>query len=145
MYNGRFFYKFGDTVATSLITPFYIDVGFSNTVIGTVAKVVGLWSMLIGGFLGGLLMYKIGINKALWVFGIIQMLSILGFAVLNEVGPVVWVLLSECFAGFAFFTLRQESIPNTVNRMIILFILGIFFYLLMMYNRWYFTKLSMGF
>lgn len=87
-----FFYKFGDTVATSLITPFYIDVGFSNTVIGSVAKVVGLWSMIIGGFLGGLMMYKTGINKALWIFGVVQMLSILGFALLNETGPVVWVL-----------------------------------------------------
>lgn len=87
-----FFYKFGDTVATSLITPFYIDVGFSNTVIGTVAKVVGLWSMLIGGFLGGLMMYRIGINKSLWIFGIVQMVSIMGFAVLNETGPLVWVL-----------------------------------------------------
>ncbi|MCT4641089.1 MAG: MFS transporter [Bacteriovoracaceae bacterium] len=87
-----FFYKFGDTVATALITPFYIDVGFSKSIIGTVAKVVGLWSMIIGGFLGGILMLKTGINKSLWIFGVIQMLSILGFAVLNEVGPVVWVL-----------------------------------------------------
>jgi len=87
-----FFYKFGDTVATALITPFYIDVGFSNTVIGSVAKVVGLWSMLIGGFLGGLMMYKTGINKALWIFGVVQMVSILGFAVLSEVGPQIWLL-----------------------------------------------------
>ncbi|MCK5883610.1 MAG: AmpG family muropeptide MFS transporter [Bacteriovoracaceae bacterium] len=87
-----FFYKFGDTVATALITPFYIDVGFTKTVIGTVAKVVGLWSMLIGGFLGGLLMFRLGINKALWIFGIVQMLSILGFAVLNEIGPNIMAL-----------------------------------------------------
>lgn len=87
-----FFYKFGDTVATALITPFYIDVGFSKTVIGTVAKVVGLWSMLIGGFIGGLLMYRLGINKALWLFGIVQMVSILGFSALNEIGPHVWAL-----------------------------------------------------
>ena len=87
-----FFYKFGDTVATALITPFYLDVGFSKTIIGTVAKVVGLWSMLLGGFVGGLLMYRIGINKALWLFGIVQVASIFGFALLNEVGPNVWVL-----------------------------------------------------
>lgn len=87
-----FFYKFGDVVATALITPFYLDVGFSKTVIGTVAKVVGLWAMVIGGFLGGLMMFRIGINKALWVFGVVQMLSILGFAALNEIGPSVWAL-----------------------------------------------------
>lgn len=82
-----FFYKFGDVMATSLITPFYLDVGFSKTVIGTVAKVVGLWSMLIGGTLGGMMMFKLGINKSLWIFGFVQMASILGFAVLNEIGP----------------------------------------------------------
>jgi len=87
-----FFYKFGDVMATSLITPFYIDVGFSMTVIGTVAKIVGLWSMIVGGFLGGLLMYKWGINKSLWIFGIVQMITILGFSVLNEIGPNIWAL-----------------------------------------------------
>ena len=87
-----FFYKFGDTVATALITPFYLDVGFSATIIGTVAKVVGLWSMLLGGFVGGLLMFRMGINKALWIFGIVQVMSIFGFALLSEVGANVWVL-----------------------------------------------------
>lgn len=80
-------YKFGDTVATSLITPFYIDVGFSKSAIGTIAKVVGVWSMVVGGFAGGVLMFKWGINKSLWIFGVVQMASILGFALLNEMGP----------------------------------------------------------
>lgn len=87
-----FLYKFGDTVATALITPFYIDVGFSNTVIGTVAKIVGLWSMIIGGFLGGLMMFRLGISRSLWIFGVVQLISILGFVVLNETGPNIWVL-----------------------------------------------------
>lgn len=79
-------YKFGDSLATALLTPFYIDVGFTNTQIGAVAKLVGFWSMIIGGFLGGLVMIKIGINRALWLFGLVQFLSIFGFALLNEVG-----------------------------------------------------------
>jgi PAT family beta-lactamase induction signal transducer AmpG len=87
-----FFYKFGDTVATSLITPFYLDVGFSTSQIGAVAKIVGVWSMIIGGFFGGVLMFKIGINKSLWIFGFVQMASILGFAFLNEIGPNIWAL-----------------------------------------------------
>lgn len=87
-----FAYKLGDTVATSLITPFYIDVGFTTEVIGSVAKLVGVWSMVIGGFLGGALMYRIGINKCLWIFGFVQMASILGFAALNEIGPNIYAL-----------------------------------------------------
>ena len=76
-------YKFGDSLATAQLTSFYIDMGFTNTQIGTVAKLVGFWSMIAGAFLGGLLMVKTGINRALWLFGGVQLLSILGFAMLS--------------------------------------------------------------
>ncbi len=85
-------YKLGDSMATALVTPFYIDVGFSMTVIGTVAKLVGFWSMVTGGLLGGAVMTRIGINRALWVFGVVQLVSILGFAALAEIGPNVIAL-----------------------------------------------------
>ncbi len=85
-------YKFGDSLATALLTPFYIDVGFTNTEIGAVAKLVGFWSMIIGGFLGGLIMVKTGINRALWLFGVVQLLSIFGFAALNEAGKNIYFL-----------------------------------------------------
>ena len=78
-------------MATALSTPFYLDVGFSKTVIGSLAKVVSLWSMLIGTFVGGAIIYKVGINKSLWLFGFVQMFTIFGFAVLNEAGPIIWV------------------------------------------------------
>ena len=77
-----FLYKLGDNLATSLSTPFYLDMGFSKTTIGSVVKLVGFWSTMIGTFLGGAIIFKIGINKSLWMFGWVQMLSILGFAVL---------------------------------------------------------------
>jgi len=76
-------YKFGDSLATAQLTSFYIDKGFTNTQIGTVAKLVGFWSMIVGAFLGGLIMVKVGINRALWLFGGVQLLSILGFALLS--------------------------------------------------------------
>jgi PAT family beta-lactamase induction signal transducer AmpG len=76
-------YKFGDSLATAQLTPFYIDKGFTNAQIGTVAKLVGFWSMIVGAFLGGLIMVKIGINRALWLFGALQLLSIFGFALLS--------------------------------------------------------------
>ena len=89
-----FFYKLGDNMATALSTPFYIDVGFSMLVIGSTVKIVNLWAMIIGSFIGGAAIYRYGINKCLWVFGVVQMTSIFGFAVLNEIGPVLWVLAS---------------------------------------------------
>lgn len=85
-------YKFGDNLATALLTPFYIDVGFTNSEIGAVAKLVGFWSMIVGGFIGGLIMVKTGINRALWLFGLVQFVSIFGFALLNEMGRDLWFL-----------------------------------------------------
>jgi len=81
-----FFYKLGDSMCTALATPFYLDMGFSKTEIGLVAKNAGLWPAVIGGLLGGLWMVKIGINRALWLFGVVQVLSIFGFAWLASVG-----------------------------------------------------------
>ena len=81
-----FFYKLGDSMATALATPFYLDMGFSKTEIGLVAKNAGLWPSVIGGLLGGIWMIKLGINRALWLFGIVQMLAILGFVWLATIG-----------------------------------------------------------
>ncbi len=81
-----FFYKLGDSMATALATPFYLDMGFSKTEIGLIAKNAGLWPSVIGGILGGVWMLKLGINRALWLFGAVQMLAILGFVLLASVG-----------------------------------------------------------
>ncbi len=82
-----FLYKLGDSMAVALATPFYLDMGFSKTHIGLVAKNAGLWPSVVGGLLGGLWMVQLGINRALWLFGLLQMLAILGFAWLAWLGP----------------------------------------------------------
>jgi len=74
-----FFYKLGDSLCTSLATPFYLDMGFSKSEIGLIAKNAGLWPAVIGALLGGIWMLKIGINRALWLFGAVQVVSIFGF------------------------------------------------------------------
>ncbi|WP_227105301.1 AmpG family muropeptide MFS transporter [Chromobacterium rhizoryzae] len=81
-----FLYKLGDSMATSLATPFYMDMGYAKSQIGLVAKHAALWPAVIGGLLGGLWMIKLGINRALWAFGVVQVLSILGFAWLASYG-----------------------------------------------------------
>jgi MFS transporter, PAT family, beta-lactamase induction signal transducer AmpG len=89
-----FFYKLGDSMATALATPFYLDLGFTKSEIGLIAKNAGLWPSVFGGLLGGLWMVKIGINRALWLFGLVQLLSILGFAWLAYVNQADRVLLA---------------------------------------------------
>ena len=80
-------YKLGDSMATALATPFYIDMGYSKTDIGAIVKGSGLVMQIAGAFIGGLWMLKLGINRGLWAFGVVQALSILGFAWLAHSGP----------------------------------------------------------
>jgi PAT family beta-lactamase induction signal transducer AmpG len=75
-----FFYKLGDSLCTALATPFYLDMGYTRTEIGLIAKNAGLWGSVIGGLLGGIWMLRLGVQRSLWIFGAVQMLSILGFA-----------------------------------------------------------------
>jgi PAT family beta-lactamase induction signal transducer AmpG len=81
-----FLYKLGDSLCTALATPFYLDMGFSKSDIGLIAKNAGLWPSVIGGLLGGLWMVRLGINRALWLFGVVQLAAILGFAWLAAIG-----------------------------------------------------------
>ncbi len=87
-----FSYKLGDNMATAMQTTFFHDVGFSGTQIGTIAKLVGTTSAIVGGMIGGLVMVKLSINRALWLFGFVQITSILGFALLSVVGANPWML-----------------------------------------------------
>jgi len=81
-----FFYKLGDSMATALATPFYLDLGYSKSEIGMVAKHAGLWPNVVGGIFGGIWMVYLGIHRALWVFGVLQAVVILGFAWLVSAG-----------------------------------------------------------
>lgn len=82
-----FLYKLGDSLATALATKFYLDLGFSMTQIGVIAKTTGFWASLIGGLLGGIWIIGLGINRALWIFGAVQALAILGFSWMSIEGP----------------------------------------------------------
>jgi len=81
------FYKLGDSLCTALATPFYLDMGYSKTEIGVIAKNAGLWPMVAGGILGGIWMLRLGINRALWLFGVVQVVTILGFVGMAWIGP----------------------------------------------------------
>ena len=86
-------YKVGDTMAHSLSTNFYLDIGFTKTQIGTVVKVFGLVATLIGAFLGGLISLRIGLYKSLIIFGIFQAVATLGFSVLAAFGNFISLLM----------------------------------------------------
>ena len=119
-------YKLGDNMATALSTPFYLDLGFSRTEIGTVAKVATLWSTIAGSIIAGIIMLKISINRALWLFGIVQVVSILGFAWLSVVGhdtTALFLVVSFEYLGVGMGTValtaylaRETSIAFTATQ-----------------------------
>lgn len=123
-------YKLGDSMATALSTPFYLDLGFTKTQIGTVAKVAALWSSIVGGLVGGLVMLRLGIHRCLWIFGVLQLVSILGFAVLAEAGPdtrVLFLVVSFEYLGvglgtaaFVAFIARSTDVRYTATQLALL-------------------------
>jgi MFS transporter, PAT family, beta-lactamase induction signal transducer AmpG len=82
-------YKLGDQMASTMTTPFYLDVGFSKTEIGAVAKLFGFLGISFGATVGGAAMLRLGINRALWVFGVLQAVAVMGFAALSRIGHSV--------------------------------------------------------
>lgn len=79
-------YKIGDTMASAMTIPFYLDIGFSKSEIGAVVKLFGFWATIAGSLIGGVVMIRLGINRSLWIFGFLQGISTAGFAVLARIG-----------------------------------------------------------
>jgi PAT family beta-lactamase induction signal transducer AmpG len=69
-----------------------LDIGFSKTEIGAVVKLFGFWATFVGSLIGGVMMIRLGINRSLWVFGVLQAISTAGFALLARVGHSVPLL-----------------------------------------------------
>jgi len=83
------FYKIGDSMASTMTTPFYLDIAFTKTEIGSIVKLFGFWATIAGSLAGGLIMLKVGIYRSLWIFGVLQAISTAGFALLAQIGHSV--------------------------------------------------------
>lgn len=121
-----FLYKLGDNMATALATPFYLDMGFTRTEIGAVAKIAALWASIAGSIIGGIAMLKLSINKALWIFGFVQLVTILGFAWLSVIGhdtTALFIVVSAEYLGVGLGTValtayiaRETSLAFTATQ-----------------------------
>ncbi|MFD1381050.1 MFS transporter [Fodinicurvata halophila] len=85
-------YKYGDAIAATMTNPFFNEVGFSGVEIGSVTKFFGVFATLFGIFVGGMLVAKIGVLKALFIGGILQAVTNIFFAWLAVHGPDLWLL-----------------------------------------------------
>lgn len=102
-------FKLCDAFGGVMSGPFLRDIGFTNTTIAEVYKVFGLVASLVGLALGGLLVSGFGLMTAVWVAGILQVLSNLGFSFLSTVGPDAYWL-----AGVIGFENLSSGMGNTI-------------------------------
>jgi MFS transporter, PAT family, beta-lactamase induction signal transducer AmpG len=76
-------YKYSDSLAGSMTTPFLLQAGFSETEVGAVFLGAGVIATIVGVLAGGAVIGKVGINRSLWIFVVVQGLSNLTYYVLS--------------------------------------------------------------
>jgi PAT family beta-lactamase induction signal transducer AmpG len=86
------FYKLGDTLASMMTGPFYLELGFSLEQVGLISKPVGLVATIAGAVLGGVMVNRLGVIRSLWIGGIAQLVSNFTYVLLAWAGNDPWVL-----------------------------------------------------
>ncbi len=96
-------YKLGDALLSNMTTPFLLQTGFTKTDIGAIQVGMGLVATIVGALAGGSILSRIGINRSLWVFGILQAVSNLAYFCLAYLGKnyqaMVLAINIEQFCG----------------------------------------------
>lgn len=87
------FYRFSDAMVGKMAVPF-LKTLFDDGTIGTVRQGIGLVATIVGTLAGGAILSKIGVNRSLWVFGILQAVSNIGYYAIAVVGKNDLVLLA---------------------------------------------------
>jgi MFS transporter, PAT family, beta-lactamase induction signal transducer AmpG len=95
-------YKLGDNLATSLLRPFLIDMGYDAVARGVGLATIGVVATLAGTFIGGAVTTLIGLGHSLWIFGILQIVSNIGYVFVAN-SPVNLPLMYGAM-GFETFT-----------------------------------------
>jgi PAT family beta-lactamase induction signal transducer AmpG len=86
-------FKLSDNLTQALTRPFLVKVGFNDFDVGVATATVALTATLVSTFLGGVLTQAVGLGPALWISGLLQIFSNLGYALVAQVGvnrPVMY-------------------------------------------------------
>lgn len=97
-----FFYKFADNLAQALLRPFLVDMGYDAVDRGAALATVAMVATLVGAFLGGALTTVMGLGRSLWVFGLLQIFSNVGYLMVAASGVNRPLMLGAM--GFESFT-----------------------------------------
>lgn len=112
-----FCFRFGDQMASGLITPFLLDHGVDKPTLALMKGAVGSGTSLVGAALGGWLMLRMGRRQALLGSGLAQV-GVFGLYALAATGwggmPLLWVAtLAEGVIGtlstVALFSLMMDA------------------------------------
>ena len=79
-------YRLTDIVMGPMANPFYIDMGYSLSEIGYVVKVVALIATIIGVFVGGIFIKRLGLYQSLLIGAFLVMITnlLFSYASINE-------------------------------------------------------------
>ena len=72
-------YKLGDSLVGITANLFLREIDFTKTEIGAIQAGMGFLATTVGVLAGGVIMTKINLNRSLWIFGGLQLLSNLGY------------------------------------------------------------------
>lgn len=99
-------YKFGDALTGTMSSPFYVGMGFTKLEIANISKIFGTGATILGVFLGGTVVFRLGPLKSLLICGILQMFANAMFAVQALAGhnPTLLIL-----------TIGMENISGGMN------------------------------
>lgn len=119
-------FRLPDSLAGTMTVPFLLDIGVTDTQIGLYRNAMGVGTTILGTMLGGAIVGWIGLRASLWVFGLLQAVSNLGFLILALTGAKLGVLVSVLFvenlcggfavAGFFVFLMSQCHREFTVTQ-----------------------------
>ncbi len=87
-------YKLGESLANTMVNPLLAELEFSEIAIANIGQTFGLVASILGIFLGGLLVRRIGIIGALWIGGALQMATNLMFTLQAQVGHNLELLIA---------------------------------------------------
>lgn len=86
-------YRLADSIAGALVSPFLLQQGFSSFDVGVVRGGVGVAGTLLGTILGGVLAGRAGVGRALWICGVLQIVSNSGYAVIAVIEPTTGAIV----------------------------------------------------
>jgi PAT family beta-lactamase induction signal transducer AmpG len=109
-------YKLGDNLCVALNTPFLQELDFTKTEIALANKVVGMGCLIAGGLVGGALMARWSLRRSLWVFGVLQMVSMAGHLALSLVGKSHLLLLVTVAVENSIFAMGSVAYVALIQR-----------------------------